>query len=86
MFGISGFKLVIILVAALIFLGPDKMPEIGRTIGKALRMFQAAKDDMQKVISAEMDGESKSKDLAASSPSVASTLYADDDEEGEEEE
>lgn len=62
------------------------MPEIGRTIGKALRMFQAAKDDMQKVISAEMDGESKSKDLAASSPSVASTLYADDDEEGEEEE
>ena len=86
MFGIGGFKLVIILIAALILLGPDKMPEIGRTIGKAIRMFNAAKDDMERVIRAEMDGDSETKSAASASPTVASTLYATDDEEEEEEE
>jgi len=86
-FGIGGFKLVIILIAALILLGPDKMPEIGRTIGKAIRMFNAAKDDMERVIRAEMDKDDESKPTTATaSPTVASTLYATDDEEEEEEE
>lgn len=86
MFGISGFKLVIILIAALIFIGPDKLPEIGQTIGKAVRMFREAKDDMEKVIRAEMDGESGAEKPAVTTPTVASTLYANDDEEAEEEE
>ena len=53
-FGITGFKLIIILVAGLILIGPDKMPEIARTIGKAVRMFNAAKDEMQSMIRADM--------------------------------
>lgn len=86
MFGIQGFKLIIILVAALLLLGPDKMPEIGRTIGKAIRMFNDAKDDMQKVIRAEMDGESASAGTSQVSGTVASTLYSTDGDDEEEEE
>lgn len=94
MFGITGFKFIIILIAGLILIGPDKMPEIARTIGKAMRMFNAAKDDMERMIKADMfagdSATSSIADRAASSgapaTTVASTLYDIDDDEEEEEE
>jgi sec-independent protein translocase protein TatA len=87
-FGITGFKLIIILVAGLILIGPDKMPEIARTIGKGIKMFNAAKDDMERMIKADMfAGETSKSEIAdTTGTTVASTLYEnDDDEEGEEE-
>jgi TatA/E family protein of Tat protein translocase len=87
-FGITGFKLIIILIAGLILIGPDKMPEIARTIGKGIRMFNAAKDDMERMIKADMFA-SEHPEAASIKPgdtTVASTLYdSDEDEEGEEE-
>lgn len=92
MFGIQGWKLIIILIAGLVLIGPDRLPEISKTIGKAIRMFQSAKDDMEKLVRAEMlfpsDTEStipKAPTTEASS-TMASTLYAVDEEEEEEEE
>lgn len=87
MFGITGFKLIIILVAGLILIGPDKMPEIARTVGKAVRMFNQAKDEMQSMIKADMfNAENPKPPLSETAgPTVASTLYANDDEEEEEE-
>jgi sec-independent protein translocase protein TatA len=99
-FGITGFKLIIILIAGLILIGPDKMPEIARTIGKGMRMFNAAKDDMERMIKADMfasenpaqtiigtPGAASSSSTAASAgTTVASTLYDDNDDEEEEEE
>ena len=89
MFGIQGWKLIIIVIAALVLIGPDKMPEIARTIGKAIKMFTAAKDDMEKMIRADMfAAEAPKSDLAAAEGAgLASTLYAPegDDEEEEEE-
>ncbi|HEY5540319.1 MAG TPA: twin-arginine translocase TatA/TatE family subunit [Coriobacteriia bacterium] len=87
MFGITGFKLIIILIAGLVLIGPDKMPEIARTIGKAMRMFNAAKDDMERMIKADMfTSETPASTLIETpSPTVASTLYDNDDEEEEEE-
>jgi len=87
-FGIDGFKLIIILIAGLILIGPDKMPEIARTVGKAVRMFNAAKDDMERMIKADMFAAENPEGAAlkTSAPTVASTLYTDDDdEEGDEE-
>jgi sec-independent protein translocase protein TatB len=94
-FGISGLKLAIILVAGLILIGPDKMPEIARTIGKALKMFNEAKDDMERMIKADMFAAEnpnaaamadQAAQAAASNATVASTLYDIDDDEEEEEE
>lgn len=46
MFGSIGMpELIIILVIALIFLGPGKLPELGSTIGKAIRGFKKAIDE-----------------------------------------
>ena len=88
MFGIQGWKLIIILIAGLVLIGPDKLPEIARTLGKAMRMFTAAKDEMEKMIRADMfaSEEPASAALTPESTTVASELYNDDDDEEEEEE
>ena len=88
MFGIQGWKLIIILIAGLVLIGPERVPEIARTLGKAMRMFNAAKDDMEKLIRADMFSAETppSTSLSTEEPAtVAPGLYADDDEEEEEE-
>src|SRR5215213_8887895 len=37
MFGIGGSEILVILVIALLFLGPDKLPEAAKTISKGIR-------------------------------------------------
>jgi sec-independent protein translocase protein TatA len=45
MFGSIGMpELIVILVIALIFFGPGKLPEVGGVIGKAIRGFKKAMD------------------------------------------
>jgi len=87
-FGIQGWKLIIILIAGLVLIGPDKLPEIARTLGKAIHMFTAAKDEMEKMIRADMFAaeEPPTKIVTPESTTVASGLYSDDDDEEEEEE
>lgn len=52
MFNIGTSELIIILVLALIILGPGKLPEVGHALGKAMGEFRKAvrdvKDDMDK--------------------------------------
>ena len=50
LFGIGGFELVIIIVFALFIFGPDKLPEIGKNLGKALKMFNNAKNELETVV------------------------------------
>ena len=53
--GPLGFpELMLILVIALIVFGPRKLPEIGRTIGKALGEFKRATDDLKNTIEREV--------------------------------
>jgi sec-independent protein translocase protein TatB len=37
MFGIGGSEIIVILVVALLFLGPDKLPDAAKTISKGIR-------------------------------------------------
>jgi sec-independent protein translocase protein TatA len=41
-FGISGPEVVVILVIALLLLGPKKLPEVGRSVGRGMREFKGA--------------------------------------------
>ena len=45
--GIGGIEIFIILVAALIIFGPKKLPEMGRSLGKAIREFKSAGSELQ---------------------------------------
>jgi len=40
-FGLQPTHLIIILVVALLIFGPSRLPEIGKSIGKTMREFQA---------------------------------------------
>ena len=50
MFGISGVELLLILVFAFLILGPDKLPEMAKTAGKAIARFRDAQKDMNEVL------------------------------------
>ncbi len=50
MFGIGGQELFFILLLALILLGPSKLPEIMKTLGKAMGEFQRASNDLKREI------------------------------------
>ena len=47
MFGIGMTELLIILVVALIFLGPKKLPGIARSLGKGLKEFKKASQEVK---------------------------------------
>ncbi|MEB3181959.1 MAG: TatA/E family twin arginine-targeting protein translocase [Nostocaceae cyanobacterium] len=46
-FGIGLPEMAVIFVVALLIFGPKKLPEIGRSLGKALRGFQDASNEFQ---------------------------------------
>ncbi len=86
MFGISGTELFIVVVFALFIFGPDKLPEIGRTIGRFTREFKRAQESMEAVIRAEMYGKENGVSEMIEQPVTAHPVYDDDDDEEEEEE
>jgi TatA/E family protein of Tat protein translocase len=55
MFGLGPAELLIIGVFALLFIGPKKLPELARGLGKSLREFQRAKNDLQQEIDLDVD-------------------------------
>ncbi|MHB1418696.1 MAG: Sec-independent protein translocase subunit TatA/TatB [Bacillota bacterium] len=48
MFNIGTPELILVLVLALIIFGPGKLPDLGRTIGKAVNEFRKATGEIQK--------------------------------------
>ena len=66
MFGSLGVpELLLIFVVILIVFGPRRIPEIGRTLGKALGEFRKATDDLKSTIEREVRLE-ELKDIAPS--------------------
>ncbi len=68
MFGIGGFEFFIILLFGFLIFGPDKLPELAKTVGVAISKFKKAQDEMSAVLksevmeaSAEADKPSQSK-------------------------
>lgn len=54
MFGIGETELVLILAFAFIVFGPDKLPGMGRTLGRALRQFKNAQEGFTQVVQTEV--------------------------------
>ena len=48
-------ELVIILVIALLILGPGKLPEVGSALGKSIREFRKASADVQDAVKVNVD-------------------------------
>lgn len=50
MLNIGPQELILVLIIALVVVGPTRLPELGRTIGKALREFRKIQDDVKDTI------------------------------------
>ena len=55
-FNVGPFELLIVLVLALLVLGPGKLPEVGSAIGRTLREFRKASTDVQESLSVDAAG------------------------------
>lgn len=54
MFGIGDTEFLLIIIFAFLLFGPDKLPGMGRTIGRGLRQFREASDSVTKVVQSEV--------------------------------
>ena len=61
MFGIGETELALILIFAFMIFGPDKLPGMGKTLGRALRQFRNAQEGFTQVVdpAAEAMGDKK---------------------------
>jgi sec-independent protein translocase protein TatB len=55
MFGLGMGELIVILIVALIVLGPARLPKLAQDLGKAIREFRKAADDMKQELSVDDD-------------------------------
>ena len=54
MFGLGGFELFLILLFGFLIFGPDKLPAMAKTLGKAINKFRSAQEEMNKVLKTEV--------------------------------
>lgn len=92
MFGIGGGEVALIALLALFLFGPDKLPQMARTVGKFMREFNRYKDLMESTVRAEVyraDTDTTATTPApepAPEPTPSAGVYVSDEEDEEDEE
>ncbi|MEA5417776.1 TatA/E family twin arginine-targeting protein translocase [Spirulina sp. CCNP1310] len=82
-FGVGLPEMVLILVVGLLIFGPKKLPEIGRSVGKAIRSFQEASNDFQNELKREAEKIEESVKMNAQLESKTTVAVESADAEGE---
>ena len=73
MFGLGLQELILILVVALVIIGPKKLPDLARSLGKALREFRSATDDIKQSFTIdpiELEQKSRIKKIHSQTPEI----------------
>jgi len=76
-FNIQGPELILILVIALLIIGPGKLPDVGSALGKSIREFRKAATDVKEATSVEpATATATSSQVAAPAPAAAPIVAA----------
>jgi sec-independent protein translocase protein TatA len=70
-FNIGPFELLLVLILALLVLGPGKLPEVGSAVGRTLREFRRATTEVDEAVQA--------ADLSKPAPTPAQPARQDAD-------
>jgi TatA/E family protein of Tat protein translocase len=77
MLNIGPLELILILLIALVVVGPRKLPDLGRTIGNGLREFRKAQDEVRKSLQLE-DLQDVRREIAETQRGVRQALRFDE--------
>ncbi len=76
MFGVGAPELLIILVVALLVLGPRRLPEMARSLGRGMAEFRRASNEFTRTLSAAAD---EPPPAPSAPPAPNPAVAADDD-------
>ena len=57
MLNVGPLELLVVLAVALIVVGPERLPELARSVGRALRQFREVQDEVRNMVSSGVDDE-----------------------------
>lgn len=63
MFGLGLPEIIVIFVIALVVFGPKRLPDLGKSIGRAMAEFKKASEDFQESVKSEMKEVEKTADV-----------------------
>lgn len=63
MFGIGMQEIMVLMIIALVVIGPKKLPEVAKALGKGYAEFRRAFEDMRNTINLDMDMEADKEKL-----------------------
>ncbi len=76
--GLGMGEMFVIMVIALIIFGPRKLPEMGKTLGKAMGQFRRASEDFKRTWEQEVDVEKAKTYLSDTSSSITNAVEGND--------
>jgi sec-independent protein translocase protein TatA len=74
MFGIGMPEMLVILVIALVVIGPQKLPDLARSLGKGLAEFRRATEDFKQNIEEEAKSAEEKERLAKESSAMGKVV------------
>ena len=70
---VGPMEIIIVLALALLIFGPKRLPEMGRTLGRAAREFRKASDEVKGVLNLNLNDDEDQKAADATAPAAVTT-------------
>jgi len=81
MLNIGPQELILVLIIALVVVGPKRLPELGRTIGRGMREFRKMQDDVRDTLKIDLDPDPEPPRKPVAKPHMVRNTEPDDTDE-----